>query len=140
MSKAAAIIARAGGGRLVEVPEWGVTVLLRGISASLRLRILKDKRAGVDDPTGVMLEALRLGLRDPDAPGYPPIFQGDEVREFLDADQQGVTDRMLGLILEASGVTKDKQEEAKQSFLASQTSALSISSPERLWPKPLPSS
>jgi len=89
----------------VDVPEWGVTVLLRGMTGKQRMQLVdqvaaKDKSYMYSD----ILIALAL---DPDT-GKPIFDKAD--REALSAKSGGVLERLALEVMRISGVSVDEAE------------------------------
>ena len=74
----------------MDVPEWGVSVTVRGLTRG-------EARQLGDDPLEAEVKALSLALVD-------PVVSDDEAREILSGKAFSPTERVLSKILELSGL------------------------------------
>lgn len=97
---------------MVEVPEWGCTVLIREMSVSDRTRIFKAAYKGDEiDFEALYTTMIMLTAHDPETKAR--LFDEDDIPAL--AQKSGVVVERLGKIAaEVSGLDKEAVEEAKK--------------------------
>jgi len=96
----------------MDVPEWGVTIELRGLTGADRAAFLADAVTddGKVDFTRVWPNLLIAGCYDPDT-GEPVFTQLD--RDALNTKSAGVTERVAQRIQAISGLSEDAVDAGK---------------------------
>lgn len=96
----------------VEVPEWGVTVEVRGLSGADRAVFLADAITpdGKVDFTKVWPNLLIAGVYDPDT-GEPVFDRAD--RDAINLKSAGVTERLAKVVQRLSGLDEESVEAGK---------------------------
>lgn len=122
MSLKERIFSRIRGGEVVHVEEWGESVLVTGLPAIARLEGSRGGQNAAKDPAVMGPLALRYGLRDPET--RQPLFTVEEVDALLRDDDQGVTDRLILLIVQKSKFGKAGQDAAVRDFPEAQSADL----------------
>lgn len=97
--------------RVVEVPEWGVTILMRGMTARQRTEVMQSARpAGQAEP-----DMLRVYPRllihccyDPDT--MEPVFTAEDASWLMDRSSKPV-EALAEVALQLSGLSADAQAE-----------------------------
>lgn len=99
---------------LVEVPEWGVTVEVRGMSGADRARIFdsvsKDGEVKAGD---LYVETVLATTFDPETGGR--LFDESDRAALMEKSAQAI-DRLSEVGLRLSGMTKDAQDVAGKRF------------------------
>lgn len=96
----------------VDVPEWGVTVEVRGLSGADRAAFLADAVTdeGKVDFTRVWPSLLIAGVYDPES--GEPVFQAAD-RDAINAKSAGVTERLAKIVQRLSGLDEDAVAQGK---------------------------
>jgi hypothetical protein len=100
----------------VEVPEWGVTVEVRGMNGSDRSRILELAAAADDGKIGIgsmYVETVITSTYDPKT-GERVFTDAD--REMLMTKSASAIDRLAQVGMRLSALSGDAQDEAKKQF------------------------
>jgi len=113
---------------LEEIEEWGVTVLLRGLTGKERARLLNES-AKVDG--SVNLEKMYpdlviMGARDPET--KQPIFSPAD-REVLNEKAGGVLEHLAQRVMELSAITKKARDAAEKNSSSTPSEEPTSSSP-----------
>ena len=99
--------------RNVDVPEWGVTVGIRSMSAKSRAAVMELAQAGdgIDAAKvlGMWARTLQGSIVDPET--GDPIFDMDDMEVVMDKSA-AVVERLWSMCFEQSGMTEDKVNEA----------------------------
>lgn len=97
----------------VEVPEWGVTVGIKPMSAKSRAAVMElaQQGEGIDanKVLGMWARTLQGCIVDPDT--GDTIFEQDDMEALMDKSAT-VIERLWTLCFEQSGMTEDKVNEA----------------------------
>ena len=111
-----------------EVPEWGVTLEIRSMTAHSRAMFVAEMASedgsigGVNDPArieGMWWNVISQTCHDPKT-GELAFEDGDQ--EWLFQKNAKVVNDLANECMAASGLTEEAQEEAGKDFSASQTS------------------
>jgi hypothetical protein len=96
---------------IVNVPEWGVDVLVRGLDGKTRTRLIASAvdNSGQVDISRVYPDLLVLSLYDPET--REQVFTLDEV-DLLLAKSGSALDRIVTTALNASGLNATAVDEA----------------------------
>ncbi len=94
----------------LDVPEWGVSLLLRGLTKRQQLEVRKNSQLpnGETDQGQVELNLFMAGVID-------PAFGPEHFAQLLEKSV-GAIDRVNSEITKLSGTTEDAVEVAKESF------------------------
>jgi hypothetical protein len=96
------------------VPEWGGSVLLRGLSSTARDAWEKEcsiaKKNGDELPNMWRAKFVRCGIVGDDG---KPMFEENELRELSDKST-GVIDTLFGEVAKLSHMTKETVEELEK--------------------------
>ncbi|MFZ5852301.1 MAG: hypothetical protein ACOYY2_13035 [Actinomycetota bacterium] len=108
----------------VEVPEWGVTVLVRGMTGRDRTRLMNEAVTddGDVDLAKIYPDAIILCTYDP-ATGER-VFADDD-RDALLSKAGAALDRISGPAMRLSGFTKEARDEAGKDSSSTPSSASS---------------
>ena len=118
-----------GSADLYEVPEWGVTVEIRSMTARSRAHFVAEMASedgtvgGVNDPDriiGMWWHVIGQTCFDPDS-GEPAFSEGDD--EWLFEKNARVVNDLANACMAASGLTEEAAGEAGKDSSASPTSA-----------------
>jgi hypothetical protein len=97
----------------VEVPEWGVTVGIKSMSAKSRAAVMElaQQGDGLDAAKvlGMWARTLQGCIVDPKS--GDPIFDMDDMEALMDKSAS-VIERLWSMCFEQSGMTEDKVNEA----------------------------
>jgi hypothetical protein len=89
----------------LDIPEWGVKVMLRGMTSGERMRVRKLTQAETPESYA---DILIMVLRDPDT--GTPVFQSAD-RDALAGKSGAVLERIALELLRISGPTDEAAEE-----------------------------
>lgn len=94
----------------LDVPEWGVSLLLRGLTKRQQLAVRKNSQLpnGETDQSQVELNLFMTGVVDPE-------FHPEHFAQLLDKSTSAI-DRVNKEITDLSGVADDDVEELKAAF------------------------
>ena len=118
-----------GSADLYEVPEWGVVVEIRSMTARSRAHFVAEMASedgtvgGVNDPDriiGMWWHVIGQTCFDPDS-GEPAFSEGDD--EWLFEKNARVVNDLANACMAASGLTEEAAGEAGKDSSASPTSA-----------------
>lgn len=99
---------------LVEVPEWGVTVEVRGMSGADRARIFDTVSKDGDVKAGELyVETVMATTFDPETGAR--LFDESDRTALMEKSAQAI-DRLSEVGLRLSGMTKDAQDAAGKRF------------------------
>ena len=93
--------------RVVDVPEWGVTVELRGMTGAQRMKLWEATQA--KSRTHFYSDILIATTYDPDTGQH--VFDPAD-RDVISEKSGAVLDRLTGIINELSGTSVEEAEEA----------------------------
>lgn len=97
---------------LYEVPEWGCSIKIRGLSKgqqhAIRMEASRGQKGGQPDPSKSEMLMFLEGVVEPKF--------GREHYHALLQKSSGVLDRILNEIAKRSGLSEDAIEEAKATF------------------------
>ncbi len=97
----------------IEVPEWGVTVGIKSMSAKSRAAVMElaQQGEGIDavKVLGMWARTLQGCIVDPET--GEPIFEQDDMEALMDKSAT-VIERLWTLCFEQSGMTEDRVNEA----------------------------
>jgi hypothetical protein len=97
----------------VEVPEWGVTVGIRSMSAKSRAAVMELAQQGdgidADKVLGMWARTLQGCIVDPET--GDAVFTLDDMEALMDKSAT-VIERLWTMCFEQSGMTEDKVNEA----------------------------
>ncbi len=113
---------------LVEVPEWGVTVELRSMSAAQRMSLLKDAGA-LDGNTDAAVLYPRLIIDtvfDPET--GEKLFTTEDIDALMGKSPTAL-DRLGTAAMKVGGLDSEAVEAGKDSSSSGQTNDISTSSP-----------
>lgn len=99
----------------VEVPEWGVTVEVRGMSGADRERILNSASDDGVKAGSMMLDVVIATVHDPDT-GLPVFTPAD--RDALRGKAAGALDRLSTIGMRLSGMLAESGDDATKQFPA----------------------
>ena len=101
--------------QIVEVPEWGVSVEVRSMTARDRTRIMSEasKNDGVVDIGFMYVETVLTSTYDPET-GLR-VFE-DSDRDAVMAKSASAIDRLAVLGMQLSGIDQEAQDNAKRQF------------------------
>jgi hypothetical protein len=100
----------------VTVPEWGVEVLVKGMSAGERIRLMQnafDQQTQQVNMSIVYPDVLVACTFDPETDD--PVFTEQDKTAILSKSSAAV-ERVANVGLKLSGIGKDEQDEAGKSF------------------------
>lgn len=96
----------------IEVPEWGGWVKVKPLSKSQQLKVRKSAVKN-----GVVDSRLLEGLIFVEGVVHPktevPLFDKSQI-DTLFSKPSAVIDRLLGYIMDASGMTEDAEDDAEE--------------------------
>ena len=100
--------------KMVEVPEWGVTVEIRGMNGADRQAIL-DSAAASEEVTagGMFIDVILATVYDPET--GERLFSEDDKGALLSKNANAL-DRMAKVGFELSGLAADSVDEAGKQF------------------------
>lgn len=97
----------------IDVPEWGVEVGIRSMSAKSRAAVMELAQQGdgidANKVLGMWARTLQGCIVDPET--GDPIFDMDDMEALMDKSAT-VIERLWTLCFEQSGMTEDKVNEA----------------------------
>lgn len=97
----------------VEVPEWGVTVGIKSMSAKSRAAVMELAQQGegidADKVLGMWARTLQGCIVDPET--GDPIFEREDMEALMDKSAT-VIERLWTMCFEQSGMTEDRVNEA----------------------------
>lgn len=99
--------------QVVPVPEWGMSIKVRGVTAMEQEHwwdILDDWRKGVFAPAGKRGSLVMMGCVNEDG---SPLFSATDA-EFIGSSEFAVIDRLYTAIQDCSGVTPEVQSEIEK--------------------------
>ena len=96
----------------LDVPEWGVSLLIRGLTKRQQLEVRKNSQLpnGESDPSQVELNLFMAGVVEPE-------FKPEHFGRLLDKST-GVIDRVNQAITDLSGLGASVVADVKESFPA----------------------
>lgn len=94
------------GEETVPVPEWGVTVVVRGLSAETRNNITLASRDGEGNVQGSLLQARMCVVTILDPTTRERVFGDSDVAALMQK-ASGIIDRLSGKAMQLSGLNKD---------------------------------
>lgn len=106
--------------QIVDVPEWGVSLLIRGLDGESRARYLErymtsDMDGSVTIDYGSMYPAILVETCfDPDDNSL--VFEGEADMAKINKKSAAVIERLAKIASELSGLTQDAEKKAAQSF------------------------
>lgn len=104
----------------VKVPEWGVEVLVKGMSAGERIRLMQnafDQATQQVNMSIVYPDVLVACTFDPES--GDPVFTEQDKTAIL-AKSSAAIERLANVGLRLSGIGKEEQDEAGKSFSTTQ--------------------
>lgn len=110
----------------VKVPEWGVDVLVKGMSAGERLSLMQaafDANTGQVNMTIVYPDVLVACTFDPES--GDAVFTAEDKTAILSKSSAAV-ERVANVGLRLSGIGKEEQDEAGKSFSNAQNEDSSL--------------
>lgn len=112
---------------VVKIPEWGVDVLVRGMSAGDRITLMQD---AFDQNT----QQVNMSIVYPDVVVACTFDPESDEPVFTPADKDAIlgkssaaVERLANVGLRLSGIGKDEQDEAGKSFSETQSDDSSLS-------------
>lgn len=97
----------------IDVPEWGVTVGIKSMSAKSRAAVMElaQQGEGIDavKVLGMWARTLQGCIVDPET--GEPIFEQDDMEALMDKSAT-VIERLWTLCFQQSGMTEDRVNEA----------------------------
>lgn len=99
----------------VEIPEWGVEILMKGMSAGERIRLMEEAYnadTGQVNMSVVYPDVAIACAHDPET--GDPIFTADDKEAILKKSSAAV-EKLAGVGLSLSGIGKDPQDAAGKS-------------------------
>lgn len=97
----------------VDVPEWGVEVGIKSMSAKSRASVMELAQQGegfdAEKVLGLWARTLQGCIVDPDT--LEPVFDSDDMEQLMDKSA-AVIERLWTMAFEQSGMTEDKVNEA----------------------------
>lgn len=105
---------------VVNIPEWGVDVLVRGMSAGDRITLMQnafDQATQQVNMSIVYPDVVVSCTYDPDS--NEPIFTNEDKSAIL-AKSSAAVERLANVGLRLSGIGKDEQDAAGKTFSKSQ--------------------
>lgn len=109
-----------------EIPEWGISVRVRGVTAQHQIWLDDQRRKGGVDKERAVAEMISRGLRHPDT--NAKLFTPEQVMQLIEDDDEDVISRVLGWMNRRSGADRDGIERAKRDFSAAPSSEPSTDS------------
>ena len=94
------------GSRIVDIPEWGVTIELRGMTGEQRMKLWEATQAKTR--THFYADIMIACAFDPES-GKPVFDPAD--RDAIGGKSGAVLDRLTGVINELSGTSVEEAEE-----------------------------
>lgn len=98
---------------LVEVPEWGVIIEVRGMSGQDRAGMMDIQQDGSLKASAVYVDAVIKASYDPDS--GERLF-GESDRDALLTKSAGALDRIAEVAMRLSGLSQEAVDEAKRQF------------------------
>lgn len=100
---------------LVDVPEWGVSVEVRSMTARDRTRIMSEatKNDGVIDIGFMYVETVLVSSYDPET--GMRIFNDDD-RDAIMGKAASAIDRLASVGMRLSGIDQEAQDNTKRGF------------------------
>ena len=94
----------------MDIPEWGGSVMARGLSLEERQRMLPEiqNEQGETDSLKASLAAMKYGVVEPQ-------FTEDDY-EWLQVKNAGVLDRIAMAVIQHSGMSSEVTEAVKRDF------------------------
>lgn len=112
---------------VVKVPEWGVEVLVKGMSAGERINLMQsafDQATQQVNMSIVYPDVLVACTFDPQSD--EPVFTAEDKTAIL-AKSSAAVERLANVGLRLSGIGKEEQDEAGKSFSTTQNDDSSLS-------------